>query len=185
MKSKRSAGFTLLELIVAVTVAAIMLAMAVPSLVSTINRNRLSGTANELVASLQYARLEAIKRNASVEVCRSADQNTCSSGSGPWAAWIVVVPDGDGNGTANDSRVLQSFQVKSPVEVRSAVGNGKFTYRPDGFARASDAPRGAFLNTSFDICIATRYPAQNLRRVRLVSGGRVATDSLDGNGRCS
>lgn len=185
MASSHSAGFTLLELLVAVSVAAIMLAMAVPGFIVTINRNRLSGSANELVASMQYARMEVIKRNASVDVCRSADQSTCSSGSGAWAGWIVVVPDGDGNGTANDPKVLQSFRVKSPIEFRSAVSGGKFTYRPDGFARASGTTRGAFLNTSFDVCIATQYPAENVRRVRLISGGRIATDAVNANGTCS
>lgn len=185
MRAKHYPGFTLIELLVTISIAAVLLAMAVPGFVSTINRSRLSGAANELVASLQYARSEAIKRNLAVTVCRSDDQATCSAGSGPWPGWIVVVADGNGDGNANDPDVLQTFRLESPLQLRSSLAGGRVGYRADGFARADGAARGAFLNARFDLCIPTARPTENLRRVRMVSGGRLSTDALSGGGACN
>lgn len=184
MQSNRCSGFTLIELMVAITVVAIFLALAVPAFTSTINRSRLSAATNELVTSLQYARSEAIKRNARVDLCRSADQVQCGSGTDSWPGWIVVVPDGNGDGASNDPKVLQSFQLEPPIQLHSAVDGGRIGYRPDGFARAGGTARGAFLNTFFDLCIATNAPAENRRRVRVVSGERLATDPMNGAGTC-
>lgn len=60
------AGFTLIELMVTIAVAAILLAVAVPSFRHLIISNRLTTAANEVVTALTVARSESIKRNANV-----------------------------------------------------------------------------------------------------------------------
>src|SRR5690606_10966940 len=60
---RRGAGFSLIELMVVVAVVAILAVVAYPSLTSVVNSNRLASNANELVASLQHARSEAIRGN--------------------------------------------------------------------------------------------------------------------------
>ncbi|RFF27321.1 GspH/FimT family pseudopilin [Wenzhouxiangella sp. 15190] len=67
-KFKRTAGFTLIELIVAIAVAAILLTIAVPSLSNLIRNNEVTGQTNELVALINFARSEAIRRNKSIDV---------------------------------------------------------------------------------------------------------------------
>lgn len=59
-------GFTLIELMVTIAVAAILLAVAVPSFRHLIISNRLTTAANDVVTALTVARSEAIKRNADV-----------------------------------------------------------------------------------------------------------------------
>lgn len=61
-------GFTLIELIVAIAVAAILLTVAVPSLSNLIRNNRVTGQTNELVSMINFARNEAIRRNDSIDV---------------------------------------------------------------------------------------------------------------------
>lgn len=185
MRPMSHAGFSVIELMTTVAVAGVVLALAVPSFISTVNQSRLSGAANELAAALQYARSEAIKRNASVELCESGDESSCGSGSGAWRGWIVVANDANGDGSGGDALVLQSFRIKPPVQVRRAAGADKVIYRADGFARSAGAARGALLNTSFSVCIPTAYPKDNVRRVRLASGGRIATDAFSSDGVCS
>lgn len=61
-------GFTLIEIIVATAVLAILATLSVPMYTSTLAGNRTRSAAFSLVGSLTYARSEAVKRNAIVSV---------------------------------------------------------------------------------------------------------------------
>ena len=85
----RARGFTILELMVVSVIIALIFAIAVPSFRDLALGSHLSSTAHNLLASVQFARSEAIKRNATVSVCASSDGATCA-GSGGWEqGWIV------------------------------------------------------------------------------------------------
>lgn len=62
-------GFTLIELMVTLSVAAILLMIGVPNFRDFINNNRLSSQANDFVGTMTLARSEAIKQNRVVLVC--------------------------------------------------------------------------------------------------------------------
>lgn len=78
---KRSRGFSLIELMVAMIVLALLLGVAVPGMQDIIRRNRISSEVNRVVSDLLLARNSAITRGAVVTICRSGDQATCLSGS--------------------------------------------------------------------------------------------------------
>ena len=61
-------GFTILELMIVVTIAAILGALAMPEIGYTLQTNKLKTSASDMHLSLLLARSEAIKRNASVTV---------------------------------------------------------------------------------------------------------------------
>jgi type IV fimbrial biogenesis protein FimT len=93
-------GFTLVEMLVVITIGAILVALAIPSMQAMIARNRMSDAFNTLTSHVEYARMEAARRGAMVTICRSADADavnpTCSSAptathdGNDWAAgWIV------------------------------------------------------------------------------------------------
>lgn len=87
---RRHGGFTLIELMVAIFVLAILLGVAVPSFRDAALGSRLTAYANDLVASAQIARSEAIKRNATVLMCASEDGEECGTDAGWEVGWIVV-----------------------------------------------------------------------------------------------
>ena len=163
-------GFTLIELMVTVSVLAILLALAWPSFTALINNNRLAAQTNELVASLQLAKSEAVRRNARITVCPSADGATCAA-AGPWTGWVTIV--------ASNNEVLRNATAKLPVQVTSSVDS--VTYRGDGLAR--DAA-GALLVANFTVCIPTGQPAENQRVLGVVSGSRMSTTTANGAGAC-
>ena len=66
---RRQRGFTLVELMVTVAVAAVLLMIAVPSFRNITLSNRLNTAANDLVNAISVARMEAVKRNASTQFC--------------------------------------------------------------------------------------------------------------------
>lgn len=87
---KDQAGITLLELMVAITVLAVLLGVGVPSFNSVVRNNRLATQANEFVTALNFARSEAGKRGLPVSVCASSDGATCEAGAPDWeTGWIV------------------------------------------------------------------------------------------------
>lgn len=67
MAQQKQSGFTLIELMIVVIVLGILVAIALPSFQSTLERRRLVGATDILYANLQYARTEAIKQNQPVQ----------------------------------------------------------------------------------------------------------------------
>jgi type IV fimbrial biogenesis protein FimT len=91
-------GFTLLELMVTLALAAVILSLAAPGFGEFRRNGRLTSAGNDFLSAVQVARSEAIKRQQPVAVCPSAtpeDANaTCSAG--PFTGWIVFVdPNND------------------------------------------------------------------------------------------
>lgn len=182
---RRYQGFTLIELVVAISVLAIIVAMAVPSFTSLINSNRLATNANELVASVQLAKMESLRRNMRVGVCESSNGTICTDGDN-WAQWITIADvDRDGDFDASDD-VLRVSTAKIPVQVRvsAAIGNNgnRIEFRADGLAR--DAV-GALLNADIGVCIPTTQPAENQRLIGIGSGSRISTTRNDAGGACA
>jgi type IV fimbrial biogenesis protein FimT len=62
----KSKGFTIIELMTVVVIAAVLVTLAIPSFRELIARNRLEGVSSEFVTDLQFARSEAVARNANV-----------------------------------------------------------------------------------------------------------------------
>src|SRR5262245_54788327 len=88
-------GFTLIEMMVTIAIAALLFAIGVPMFRNASLGARLSAGANNLLASVQLARSEAIKRNVQVTLCASSDGATCAAAGGWEQGWIIIDPDGD------------------------------------------------------------------------------------------
>lgn len=162
--SRRSRGFTLVELAVTLAVIAIVVTLAIPAFTSLINGNRLTAQANELVADIQTARSEAVKRNQPVTLCPSTDNATCTGAN--WGNRIMTAPAGAG------VQVLRVSTAKGVLVVRGNAGS--VVFRPDGFARTA---AGGLLGAQFTVCLPTTSPALNTRQVQLAAGSRLATSS--------
>lgn len=164
--SLRQHGFSLVELLVAMTILAILLAVAIPSYNSLI----LSTTANQYASSMAesalLARSEAIRRNTAVSVCVSTDGTTC--GSGGWEqGWLVsckttdlVTCDGAGAGT-----IVIQYQgaAKSGWKITEASGLAKLNFDPSGTGSTA---------ASMTVCRATPTVGQQQRTVRIGATGR-------------
>ena len=86
-------GFTLLELLVVISIVGILTAMAVPSLLAAQNRARLAQATDLLVANLQQAQREAIRRNQSCTLTVNKDSNKISGQQGCLLSGDVSLPE--------------------------------------------------------------------------------------------
>lgn len=130
-------GFTLVELMVTLSVAAILLTQGVPAFRSTIQNSRISSNTNDLVADINVARSEAISRNVAVILCRSDDPNAAGAGcdgAGTWDTGWLVFADEDGSGdfsAANDT--LINIGQPAPVTITIASnGVNNLQYNSNG-----------------------------------------------------
>jgi len=121
--ARRGAGFSLVELMVTIAVLAILLAIGIPSFASLIAANRLTSATNELVASLQTARTEAIRRNARITVCPAAPTATACSGTAWRDGWMVFVDQTPGNTPAPENTTDILFRGGPSPQNITIVGN--------------------------------------------------------------
>jgi type IV fimbrial biogenesis protein FimT len=156
----------MIELVITLTIGAILVAIGVPSMSTFIQDQRLTSQANSLVLSLNFARSEAIKRDlaAGVQMCASSNGTTCTGGSGHWeAGWIVPDPTNAGNPPLQG---VPSVGANTIVEasVRTAV-----VFQPNGTVAAP---------TSFRVCDSRG--AGKARAVDVSPSGRILAATTPG-----
>jgi len=140
MGGRRTSGFTLLELMLTLTVVAVIVGLAVPNFREFIQNSRLTGAANDLLASIQLARTEAIKRQRTVAVCASANPTdalpACDATFRGWVVWVDTNNDGV-IGAAET--VVTRHDALAPSLQLISDGGGFVSYQSTGFAQTDIA----------------------------------------------
>lgn len=167
-------GFTLIELMVTIAIAAVLLSVAMPSFDSVILSTKLSAYSGNLVASTLLARGEAIKRNAVVSLCVSSNGASC--GTGGWEqGWLVtcqttdqVVCDPSGAATL----VIQYQPTVSPGwKISEANALTRISFDPTGVGATS---------ATMTVCRATPSVGTQQRVVRISATGRPYVSKTSG-----
>ncbi|MBD9367538.1 GspH/FimT family pseudopilin [Xanthomonas sp. XNM01] len=141
---RRQRGFTLIELMVTVAVAALLLSLGLPSFQQAMRSNRVATTSNELMASLALARAEALKGLGPAGICRTEDGETCADGTDWSVGWLVWRQERSADGvTLVPVRYVQSV---GRMSVTGPVGGLDFTVQgrsADGDQSIDIAPNDA------------------------------------------
>lgn len=163
-------GFTLIELMIAVAVLAVLLGIAVPSFNDATLSSKLGSYANNLVASANLARGEAIKRNTPITLCISTDGTNCATTGGWEQGWIVacqttnnIVCDGVGSGRLVFHR-QQAVQAGIKITANDPAIRA-LTFASSGVGTTAE---------TLTICRATPTVGTQQRQVSISATGRAS-----------
>jgi len=174
MKTNRvtANGFTLIELIVTIALVAILMAVAVPSLMTFQRNSELTSFSNTMLASINAARGEAMKRGRSA-MMTPADGTNWSSG------WVIFV-DMDGDRAYSSITDFTILKREAPPSYLTVSGNGTLVAVPpyimfdsSGYSKTKS---GGFGASTFEVkrndVSGTELFSQT-RRIKIASTGRV------------
>ena len=174
-------GFTLIELMVTLAVAAIMLTVAVPNFREFIERNRVSSHTNLMVGALHLARSEAIKRGRNLVIlCKSSDGNICSTSSAWREGWLLYADtNADKTYSAGTDELIHRYDAMPKLDIASGssfkcwIGFGSNGY-PEG--SGTSCKGGAVGNDAFSFCAASLPATQHGRNIIINKVGRIRTE---------
>lgn len=165
MKTKET-GFTLIELMITVAIAAILLTLAVPNMRDFILNNRITAQTNDLLADLALARSEAAKLGIRVTVCTSSNQTSCT-GDG-WGVGRIVWADLNSDGDVDVGEALRTTDALPAGNSLAATGFtnvDRVQYRPNGVIDSQG---------SFTVC--DQRSGAHGRRIAVTATGRAAAE---------
>lgn len=130
---RQSNGFTIIELMIVVSILGVLASIAIPSFTELIQNNRRTTVVNELVANLLLARSEASKRGQPLSICAipSNGSNLCAtSDKTNWNyGWIVFLDTND-DGIAAAGDMIRQYVNNYPDLKVTSFGSGPVILRP-------------------------------------------------------
>jgi len=197
MKLGRYTGFTLVELMFVVAIVSILLIVGIPSFKILKNNNCLVTNTNRLVASLQFARSEAAKRNSDVSLRPRAGSwrngflivttELDFDGDGKCNANTIEDIDGSGDDTCATDATMKIIELGCgdvdtdtglqivKIDAANASETTDFTYRSSGRLTSSSN------NRQFGICMSNYTGSERGRVVTVSNIGRPSTARTDIN----
>ena len=163
MKIGPQAGFTVIEMMMVILVAAILVMVGVPSFTTFVINNRLTTEANSLVTTIQVARSEAVKRNSSIYI-------GSTSGDGDWDQGYVLFKDDNNNKTydSNTDTVIRRQNALQADTLKAKIGGTAaplLQFLPTGFTGNLSAS-----TMTFELCHSPDYKG---RKITVNSVGQV------------
>jgi type IV fimbrial biogenesis protein FimT len=171
MRSVR--GFTLIELMVGMLVAAVLLTIAVPSFHSLTLSNRLTTTANDIVGAINTARMEAIKLNAPTQLCSDSaainTSDTLGTACGTQTGAVVAQ-----TGSTAIPISAPTIGITTPLQLTGDLKALRFSTVGLGQAIGTTTP---YTGPIVDIC--TNAMSSNNHRVISMATGSIITTTTD------
>jgi type IV fimbrial biogenesis protein FimT len=147
----RQQGISLVECVAALGILGGALHVALPALQETVQSARLSAAAQDLLDDLQLARIEAIKSNLRVALCKSGDGVRCNDGGGWDQGWIVF-HDENNNGQADAGEQVVRRHEPLAGDLRARGNQTVDDYISYTALGATKSRTGAFQAGTLTVC---------------------------------
>ena len=174
---RRQTAFTVLELLVTLTIAAILLVTGAPALQQFTWKQHMRAAVGNLHNDLLAARSAAVFRSESFVACPGDPRPGCSD-STAWIRGWIVFPDLNGDRRRQpDETLLRQGQVFEALSITGSRGRDHIRFLPDGSAPGS--------NSTIGLC-GFGGPGQ-ARKLVISNVGRIRRDLYPGidPGRCA
>ena len=160
MDTSRQAGFSLIELMIVISIAAILLGLGVPSFQHFVVQGRVTAQTNDFATALNLARSEAVRRGTWVNI----EATNGTAWDGGWRVYVDADRSGDFN--AGDTELRVHAAASNNITIRgSANVTDLVSYRPNGASDQTGVIR---------VCHPSGN-ADNARRITISTGGRINT----------
>lgn len=173
-RRQAASGFTLIELMVTVTIAAILLAVAAPSFMAFQRNSELTSATNSLLAGISAAKGEAMKRGLSAVIVPASN--------GDWGTGWKIFVDRDRNQTFSASADTLVAEHEALPSYFSASGTGTangsaayIMFDPSGYSKTAGAGFGALTISLARNDVSGTAQAEQTRRIVVAATGRVRT----------
>ncbi len=172
MDCSKVCGFTLVELVIALAIGAILAAAAAPAFTDLVRTTRLSSQLNQFVRAVNFGRMEAIKRGRPASICvRNGD--SCGTRR-PWRdGWLVFVDEDNDNEVDRDELLLSREALPDGYSLTPNVNLDVFRFSATGRVRRGS---GALPLMTFRLCAPDAEPgkmAQRSREIVINATGRM------------
>ena len=127
---RNKSGFTLAELMMSISIIAIISAIAVPNFISWISSRKLGVASRDVLGAIETARMQAVRSrsNAVIQFPNGTD-------------YVIWVDNGEGGGTANDGiqngteQIIRNASMPAGITITSAdfSGSNNFVFNSRGF----------------------------------------------------
>ncbi|MEP6483389.1 MAG: GspH/FimT family pseudopilin [Rudaea sp.] len=159
---KTARGFTLIELMITLVVAAILCAVSFPALGGLVHSAESRAARDAMFATLSLARNTAVTRQNEIVVCPSSDQQTCDDDLWWHNGWIVFEDKNrDGHRDA-DETIIETVQAQPGMTIATSAARLHLTYRSDGTSPGT--------NATFTFC--EKLTARNAGTIVVSNAGR-------------
>jgi type IV fimbrial biogenesis protein FimT len=172
-------GFTLIELMVTLGIAAILLALAGPSFVDTVTRYRLDAAHSSMRDALLLARETARNDLATVTVCASSSGTACTASSWQLGAIVFVDEDGDGTKDGVDTIIGKFDSFASGISISATVQSSGAAYARTYVQFSREGELDPAYALKFTSCAAGQQPHMTV----VQRGGFIST--ARGDSTCS
>ncbi len=176
-------GFTLIELMVTIAVAAVLIAIAVPSFRTLTVSNALTTAANDMVGALNLTRMEAIKLNATTQFCGNTTAtngtDTLGAACGSNSGSVVMLQTGS---TAAIQVRAAAMGIQNQVQLASAgITAVRFGGEGLGYlASTAGTSTAPYSGNVADIC-STQISSGNHRVISIATGAIITVTSTTGS----
>lgn len=168
----REAGFTLVEMAVALAMVALLATLALPAFGDWIAAYQVTNHARHLAETITRARTEAVRRGQRVNLCKSPDLLRCAD-AGDWERGFILHVDINRDGQIADGEVLLASEGPAPHGITVQANrplDAYVSFTDHGHARMLN---GALQMGTFVVCRS----GQHARNVVLSAGGRVRVET--------
>lgn len=157
MPCKHNSAFSLIELLITLTLVSLFVSLALPSFAGLVERNRIYGLRDQLQAQLQHARTSSVLHNRDLEVCGSSDGQACDE---HWQkGWVLRFTD--------NAQILSHQQLSPSHRIMWAGATERIRFHGNG---TSPLGNGRFYICDQHQAVVLQIVISRQGRIRQVTG---------------